>query len=186
MDKVISARGKSSGIGFGADVSLPEDRATGEILKDLQPEDLLKFGLIPEFIGRLPIHATLDDLDRAALKRILVEPKNALLKQYERLFEMEDVRLRVEEGAMNAIVDLAVTRKTGARGLRSIMETILLDSMFTLPSEKDVVEVIVTEDTVRHQALPLKITGKRQSLATASTNGAGTGESKERKTAVGT
>lgn len=171
LDKVISARGRSSGIGFGADVSTPEDRKTGEILKDVQPEDLLKFGLIPEFIGRLPIHATLDDLDKVALKRILVEPKNALLKQYERLFEMEDVKLRLEEGALNAIVDQAISRKTGARGLRSIMEAILLETMFDLPSEKEVVEVIVTEDTVKNKAAPLKITGKRRSLTSMSGGG---------------
>lgn len=184
LEKVISARGKNSGIGFGADVSTPEDRQTGEILKDLQPEDLLKFGLIPEFVGRLPIHATLDDLDRTALKRILVEPKNALLKQYESLFDMENVKLRVEEGAMDAIVDLAITRKTGARGLRSILETILLDSMFTLPSEEDVVEVIVTEDTVRHQTPPLKIKGKRKPAPSVQSGATSTDEQKEKKAAV--
>jgi ATP-dependent Clp protease ATP-binding subunit ClpX len=162
LDKVISARGQGVGIGFGANVRTPEERLVGDILRDVQPVDLLKFGLIPEFIGRMPIHATLDELDETALKRILVEPKNALVKQYERLFEMEDVKLRVEEKALDAIVNRAISRKTGARGLRSVMEAILLDSMFELPSEKEVIEVIVTEDTVVGGSQPLKITGKRK------------------------
>jgi ATP-dependent Clp protease ATP-binding subunit ClpX len=162
LDKVISARNSGSSIGFGADVRAPDDRSAGEILRDVQPEDLLKFGLIPEFIGRLPIHATLDDLDEAALKRILIEPKNALLKQYGRLFEMEGVSLRVEDNALSAIVQKAVERKTGARGLRSIMESVLLNTMFDLPSEKDVVEIIVTEDAVTNKADPVKISGKRK------------------------
>lgn len=165
LDKVISARGKGSGIGFGADVSTPEDRLTGEILRDVQPEDLLKFGLIPEFIGRLPIHATLDNLDEKALKRILIEPKNALLKQYDRLFEMEGVKLHIEETALDALVSQAIERKTGARGLRSIMEAILLNTMFDLPSEKDIVEIIVTEDNIKNKTAPLRITGKRKSCS---------------------
>ncbi|GHS94320.1 ATP-dependent Clp protease ATP-binding subunit ClpX [Alphaproteobacteria bacterium] len=162
LDKVISARGKGSGIGFGATVSAPDERLTGDILKGVQPIDLLKFGLIPEFIGRLPIHATLEDLDETALRRILIEPKNALVKQYDRLLEMEGVKLRVEDGALNAIVNKAIERKTGARGLRSIMESVLLEPMFDLPSEKDVVEVIITEETVKDGTPPLKIAGKRK------------------------
>ncbi|MDR0631621.1 MAG: ATP-dependent Clp protease ATP-binding subunit ClpX [Holosporales bacterium] len=170
LDKVISARNSGSSIGFGADVRAPDDRTAGEILRDVQPEDLLKFGLIPEFIGRLPIHATLDDLDETALKRILVEPKNALIKQYARLFELEGVSLRVDDAALTAIVKKAIERKTGARGLRSIMESVLLNTMFDLPSEKDVVEVVITEDSVFKKIDPVKINGKkkyqtRQSIA---------------------
>jgi ATP-dependent Clp protease ATP-binding subunit ClpX len=162
LDKVISARSTGSSIGFGAKVSAPDDRSTGEILREVQPEDLLKFGLIPEFIGRLPIHATLDDLDEQALKRILVEPKNALLKQYVRLFEMEGALLKIEDCALTAIVKQAINRKTGARGLRSIMESILLNTMFDLPSEKDIIEVVVTEDSVINRSDPIKIKGKRK------------------------
>lgn len=162
LDKVISARTQGAGVGFGAKVSAPDSRQTGEILQDVQAEDLLKFGLIPEFIGRLPIHATLNDLDEAALKRILVEPKNALIKQYNSLFEMEGAHLRIEEQALDAIVKRAIERKTGARGLRSIMESILLDAMFDLPSEKNVVEVVVTGETITKGVPPLRITGKRK------------------------
>ncbi|MDR2464341.1 MAG: ATP-dependent Clp protease ATP-binding subunit ClpX [Holosporales bacterium] len=165
LDKVISTRSNGSGIGFGAKVSAPEDKSTGEILRDVQPEDLLKFGLIPEFIGRLPIHATLDDLDEVALKRILMEPKNALLKQYARLFEIEGVKLKVEDTAIDAIVKKAIERKIGARGLRSIMEAILLNTMFDLPSDKDVAEIIVTEDNVTNNIEPIKINGKKKSTS---------------------
>jgi ATP-dependent Clp protease ATP-binding subunit ClpX len=136
-------------------------------LRDVQPEDLLKFGLIPEFIGRLPIHATLDDLDRNALKRILVEPKNALVKQYGRIFEMEGAQLCLEEGAMDAIVDLAVKRRTGARGLRSIMESVLLDTMFELPSENDVEKVIVTEAAVLKKEPPMRVRGQSRRVRAA-------------------
>jgi ATP-dependent Clp protease ATP-binding subunit ClpX len=161
LEKVISARGKGVGIGFGANVSAPEDRSAGDVLKEVQPEDLLKFGLIPEFIGRLPIHAILEDLDKRALKRILVEPKNALTKQYGKLFEMEGVALCVDDGALDRIVEQAIQRKTGARGLRSIMEAILLDTMFEIPSERDVAKVIITEDSVLQKSPPKKVTGKR-------------------------
>jgi ATP-dependent Clp protease ATP-binding subunit ClpX len=156
LEKVISARGRGVGIGFGAKVSAPEDRSAGEIMRDVQPEDLLKFGLIPEFIGRLPVHATLEDLDRVALKRILVEPKNALVKQYSKIFEMEGAGFCVEEGALDAIVDLALKRKTGARGLRSIMEVVLLETMFELPSETNVEKVTLTADAVLGKEKPLK------------------------------
>ena len=120
-------------MGFGAKVTGPDERRTGDILKGVEPEDLLKFGLIPEFIGRLPVIATLEDLDEAALIQILTMPKNALVKQYQRLFEMEDVRLTITQEALKAIARKAIDRKTGARGLRSIMEAILLDTMFELP-----------------------------------------------------
>ena len=134
LEKIIAQRRQGTSIGFGAEVRGPDERKTGEILRDLEPEDLLKFGLIPEFVGRLPVVATLDDLDEGALVDILTKPKNALVKQYQRLFEMEDVRLELNEEALKAIAHKAILRKTGARGLRSIMEAILLESMFELPS----------------------------------------------------
>ena len=133
LEKIIAARGRSTSIGFGAKVEAADDRRTGDILKGVEPEDLLKFGLIPEFIGRVPVIATLDDLDEEALMRILTEPKNALVRQYQRLFEMEDVQLSFAEESLRTISKKAIDRKTGARGLRSIMEGILLDTMFELP-----------------------------------------------------
>src|SRR5829696_78299 len=133
LEKIISARGRSTSIGFGAKVIAPEDRRTGEIFREVEPEDLLKYGLIPEFVGRLPVVATLGDLDETSLKKILTEPKNALVKQYQRLFEMESIDLTIAEEALGAISRKAIERKTGARGLRSIMEGILLDTMFDLP-----------------------------------------------------
>ena len=143
LEKIISRRGRGSSIGFGAKVTGPDERRTGDILSGVEPEDLLKFGLIPEFIGRLPVIATLEDLDEAALMQILTEPKNALVKQYQRLFEMEDVRLTITQDALKAIARKAIDRKTGARGLRSIMEGILLDTMFELPGLKGVEEVVI-------------------------------------------
>src|SRR4029079_9157680 len=134
LEKIISARGRSTSIGFSATVRAPEDRKTGEIFREVEPEDLLKYGLIPEFVGRLPVVATLEDLDEASLKLILTQPKNALVKQYQRLFEMESIDLTLAEEALGAIARKAIERKTGARGLRSIMESILLDTMFDLPS----------------------------------------------------
>ncbi|MFN7305088.1 MAG: ATP-dependent Clp protease ATP-binding subunit ClpX, partial [Acetobacteraceae bacterium] len=133
LEKIISARGKGSSIGFGAEVRDPDERRTGEILREVEPEDLLKFGLIPEFIGRLPVLATLEDLDEKALIEILTKPKNALVKQYGRLFEMEGAKLTFTEDALRAVATRAIQRKTGARGLRSILESILLDTMFELP-----------------------------------------------------
>jgi len=130
LDRIIAQRGKGSAMGFGADVRDPEERGTGEVFKDLEPEDLLKFGLIPEFVGRLPVIATLEDLDEDALVTILTAPKNALVKQYQRLFEMEDTQLTFTDDALSAIAKKAIERKTGARGLRSILEGILLDTMF--------------------------------------------------------
>jgi ATP-dependent Clp protease ATP-binding subunit ClpX len=161
LEKIITRRGKSTAIGFGAKVTADEDRRTGEILRHVEPEDLLRFGLIPEFIGRLPVLATLEDLDQEALVRILTEPKNALLKQYQRLFEMEDVRLTVSSEALRAISRKAIERKTGARGLRSIMETILLDSMFELPGMKGVEEVVISPEVVEGNAKPLRIYSDR-------------------------
>src|SRR5258708_3731189 len=148
LERIISARGRAASIGFGAKVAGPDDRKTGEIFREVEPEDLLKYGLIPEFVGRLPVLATLEDLDEPALKRILLEPKNALVKQYRRLFEMESVDLTFAEEALWAISRKAIERKTGARGLRSIMEIILLDTMFELPSLEGVEEVVISKQVV--------------------------------------
>ena len=148
LEKIIAQRGKGSGIGFGAEVKDPESRGVGELFKELEPEDLLKFGLIPEFVGRLPVIATLTDLDEAALVTILTEPKNALVKQYQRLFDIEGVKLTFTSDALVAIARRAIKRKTGARGLRSIMEDILLDTMFELPGMSSVSEVVVNNEAV--------------------------------------
>jgi ATP-dependent Clp protease ATP-binding subunit ClpX len=157
LDKIIASRGKGSSIGFGADVESEDERQTGEILRDLEPEDLLKFGLIPEFVGRLPVLATLEDLDEDALVKILTEPKNALVKQYQRLFEMEEVKLGFSDGALDSIAEKAVARKTGARGLRSIMENILLDTMYELPGIDGVEEIVINREVVEDAGKPLYI-----------------------------
>ncbi|MDA0304761.1 MAG: ATP-dependent Clp protease ATP-binding subunit ClpX [Proteobacteria bacterium] len=162
LDKLISARGEGTTIGFGADVRAADDRNTGDILREVEPEDLLKFGLIPEFVGRLPVLATLEDLDEASLVEILTKPKNALVKQYQRLFEMEDVRLTFSEDAMKSIAHKACARKTGARGLRSIMESILLDTMFDLPGLEGVEEVVISREVADDFAKPLYIYSDRQ------------------------
>ncbi len=162
LEKIIAERGRSTSIGFGATVEGEDDRQTGEILRDLEPEDLHKFGLIPEFIGRVPVIATLENLDEDALIKILTEPKNALLKQYQRLFEMEDVKLTFNQDALVAVTKLAFQRKTGARGLRSIMETILLDTMFDLPGVEGVEEVVISGEVVEGNAKPLYIYSERQ------------------------
>src|ERR1700754_1060179 len=157
LEKIIAQRRQGTSIGFGAEVRGPDERKTGEILKDLEPEDLLKFGLIPEFVGRLPVVATLDDLDEAVLVDILTKPKNALVKQYQRLFEMEDVRLELSDEALKAIARKAILRKTGARGLRSIMEAILLESMFELPGLDGVEGIVISREVVEGGAKPLHI-----------------------------
>jgi ATP-dependent Clp protease ATP-binding subunit ClpX len=162
LEKIIAQRGKGSGIGFGATVRSAEDRRTGELLKELEPEDLLKFGLIPEFVGRMPVLATLEDLDEDALVTILTEPKNALVKQYERLFEMENVKLSFASDALLGIAKKAIERKTGARGLRSIMEAILLDTMYDLPTLEGVEEVVISAEVVEGQARPLYIYAERK------------------------
>jgi len=162
LDRIISDRGRKTSIGFGANVSSPEDRKTGELFRKVEPEDLLKFGLIPEFVGRLPVLATLEDLDESALIQILTEPKNALVKQYQRLFDMENVELTFHESAMSAIAKRAIERKTGARGLRSIMESILLDTMFELPALEGVREVVISEEVVQGNARPLYIYAERE------------------------
>ena len=157
LDKIIAQRGKGSAMGFGADVRDNDERGVGEIFKDLEPEDLLRFGLIPEFVGRLPVLATLEDLDEDALVTILTSPKNALVKQYQRLFELEDAELAFTDDALKAIAKKAIERKTGARGLRSILEDILLDTMFELPGLKNVTEVVVNEEAVTSETQPLII-----------------------------
>jgi len=166
LEKIIAARGRGTSIGFGADVRGPDERQTGEVLRDCEPEDLLKFGLIPEFVGRLPVVATLTDLDEGALIDILLKPKNALVKQYQRLFEMEDVRLAFSEDALRAVAHKAIARKTGARGLRSILEGILLDSMFELPGLQGVDEIVINREVVEGRARPLHIySDRREELA---------------------
>ena len=164
LEKIVSSRGKGSSIGFGADVKSPEDRRTGELLKEAEPEDLLKYGLIPEFVGRLPVVATLEDLDEAALIQILRQPKNAIVKQYQKLFEMENVKLSLTDDALSAIAQRAIERNTGARGLRSIMEDILLETMYELPGTEGVEEVIVNQEVVEGKGQPL-LTYKEKSLS---------------------
>ncbi|SMY09559.1 ATP-dependent Clp protease ATP-binding subunit ClpX [Flavimaricola marinus] len=170
LEKIIAQRGKGSAIGFGADVKENDTRGVGEMFGELEPEDLLKFGLIPEFVGRLPVIATLTDLDEDALVTILTGPKNALVKQYQRLFEIEETKLTFTEDALTAIAKRAIERKTGARGLRSIMEEILLETMFELPSLESVNEVVVNEEAVGPDASPLMIhaeASKKNTTATA-------------------
>ena len=163
LDRVISQRGKGSAMGFGADVRDIDERGIGEIFKQLEPEDLLKFGLIPEFVGRLPVLATLEDLDKDALVTILTQPKNALIKQYQRLFEIEDTKLTFTEDALEAIAEKAIERKTGARGLRSILENTLLDTMFELPGMEDVSEVVINDEVITStEAKPLMIYADKQ------------------------
>ena len=165
LEKVISGRTEKGSIGFNADVRKIEERSMGELLTELETEDLIKFGLIPELIGRLPVWACLDNLDKAALMQILVEPKNAIVKQYTALLDMEHVELEFSEDALLAIADKAMQRKTGARGLRSIVEETLLDVMFDLPSQPDITKVIVHANCVTEKARPELIKGKRQAKA---------------------
>src|SRR5438309_346448 len=165
LEKIISARGKGTSIGYGAEVQSPDDRRMGEVLRKVEPEDPLKFGLIPEFGGRLPVIATLEDLDEDALKKILTEPKNALVKQYQRLFEMENIELTFADEALGAISKKAIERKTGARGLRAIMESILLDTVFDLPSLEGVEEVVISKEVVDGTARPLYIYADRSDRA---------------------
>ncbi|WP_118132483.1 ATP-dependent Clp protease ATP-binding subunit ClpX [Oceanicella sp. SM1341] len=168
LDRIISQRNKGTAMGFGADVKSNEDRRVGELFAELEPEDLLKFGLIPEFVGRLPVIATLTDLDEDALITILTEPKNALIKQYQRLFEMEDTKLTFTTEALRAIARRAIERKTGARGLRSILEDVLLDSMFELPGREGLEEVVVNEEAIRGEAKPMLVYSEQSSGKPAS------------------
>jgi ATP-dependent Clp protease ATP-binding subunit ClpX len=157
LEKIIGDRLQGKSIGFGAHVAGPDERRTGETLRQVEPEDLLKFGLIPEFVGRLPVVATLEDLDEAALVKILAEPKNALVKQYRKLFELENVGLSFTDDALAAISRKAIQRKTGARGLRSIVEAILLDTMFDLPQLDGVSEVVIDKDVVEGRREPIRV-----------------------------
>lgn len=162
LEKIIGSRGKGSSIGIGADVTGPDERKTGELLREIEPEDLLKFGLIPEFVGRLPVIATLEELEEEALVEILVKPKNALVKQYATLFEMEDVALSFADDALHSIAKKAIGRKTGARGLRSILEAILLDTMYELPGFEGIEEVAISGEVVEGRAKPLYIYSDRR------------------------
>ena len=167
LDKIIGMRGKGTSIGFGAKVENKEDKKISETLKNLEPEDLIKYGLIPEFIGRMPIVATLDDLDEKSLIKILKEPKNSLIKQYQKLFEFENVELEFQDDALNEIAKKAISKKTGARGLRSILESILLKTMFELPELENVVKVTVDKSSVLGNIDPVITYGKKQSTSAA-------------------
>ena len=162
LDKIISQRDKGSSIGFGAEVKSLEDKKTGEWMKNLEPEDLLKYGLIPEFIGRLPITATLEDLDEKSLVKILLEPKNSLIKQYQELFKLEGVKLTFKDQAVKDIANKAINKKTGARGLRSILENILLKTMFDLPGEDNIEEVIVDSGAAKGVSQPVIVHSKNK------------------------
>jgi len=167
LDKVIENRGKGSSIGFGAKVKSYKEQPLSETMKQLEPEDLIKYGLIPEFIGRMPIIATLDDLDEKSLVKILKEPKNSLIKQYQRLFEFENVELEFQDGAISEIAKKAISKKTGARGLRSILENILLKTMFELPDMENVVKVTVDSSSVKGSTEPIVTYGKKPSTSVA-------------------
>ena len=160
LDKIISQRDKGTSIGFGADVKNTQDKKTGEWMKTLEPEDLLKFGLIPEFIGRLPMIATLEDLDEKSLIKILQEPKNSLTKQYQELFKLDGCKLSFKENALKEIAQKAISKKTGARGLRSILENILLKTMYDLPSQDNIEEIIVDANAVKGHSQPIVVHSK--------------------------
>ena len=167
LDKIIESRGKGSSIGFGAEVKTYKEKNLTEIMKSLEPEDLIKYGLIPEFIGRMPIIATLNELDEKSLIKILKEPKNSLIKQYKRLFEFENVQLEFKEEAILEIAKKAISKKTGARGLRSILENILLKTMFELPDMDDVLKVTVDKNSVKGASEPIVTYGKKTSTSVA-------------------
>ncbi len=162
LDKIISQRDKGTSIGFGADVKNTQDKKTGEWMKSLEPEDLLKYGLIPEFIGRLPMIATLEDLDEKSLIKILQEPKNSLTKQYQELFKLDGAKLSFKDNALKEIAQKAISKKTGARGLRSILENILLKTMYDLPSQENIEEVIVDASAVKGQTQPIIVHSKNE------------------------
>ena len=167
LDKIISQRDKGTSIGFGADVKNTQDKKTGEWMKGLEPEDLLKYGLIPEFIGRLPMIATLEDLDEKSLIKILQEPKNSLTKQYQELFKLDGAKLTFKENALKEIAQKAISKKTGARGLRSILENILLKTMFELPDMENVIKVTVDNAAVKGTSEPIVTYGKKSSTSVA-------------------
>jgi ATP-dependent Clp protease ATP-binding subunit ClpX len=165
LEKMVEQRIGGKTIGFGADIKAQHERNTGELLRQVQPEDLLRFGLIPEFIGRLPVIATLDELSLEALVDILKKPKNALVKQYQKLFEFENVKLRFTEGALSAIAREALKRKSGARGLRAIMENIMLDVMYEIPSQTNIRECIISEEVIVHRETPILLYEKEVEVA---------------------
>jgi len=167
LDKVIESRGKGTSIGFGAKVKSNEEKTISEIIKKLEPEDLIKYGLIPEFVGRMPIIATLKELDQKSLIKILKEPKNSLLKQYKRLFEFEDVNLEFKEEALEEIAKKAINKKTGARGLRSILESILLKTMFSLPDLENAESVIIDKTVAKGKSEPIVTYSKAKSTSVA-------------------
>ena len=172
LDKIISQRDKGTSIGFGADVKNTQDKKTGEWMKGLEPEDLLKYGLIPEFIGRLPMIATLEDLDEKSLIKILQEPKNSLTKQYQELFKLDGAKLVFKDNALKEIALKAIRKKTGARGLRSILENILLKTMYDLPSQENIEEVIIDASTVKGQSQPIIVHSKSDKSKTDKTSAA--------------
>ena len=155
LEKIVETRLDRNSIGFNAQIIEKSSKDIGTVLKEVAPQDLMKFGLIPEFIGRVPITVTLEGLDKSALVRILKEPKNALIKQYKKLFEFDEVDLKVEDDAIDAIADLAYERKTGARGLRSIMENVMMDIMYEIPSDDNIAECILTKDAVEGKNAPI-------------------------------
>ncbi|HSN23052.1 MAG TPA: AAA family ATPase, partial [Methylomicrobium sp.] len=158
LDRVIKARSEKGGIGFSADVkSKEETKNVGQIFSEVEAEDLIKYGLIPEFVGRLPVVATLEELDEDALVQILTEPKNALVKQYQHLFEMEGAELEFRDDSLRAIARKSMERKTGARGLRTIVENVLLNTMYDLPSEDNISKVVIDENVIRGESEPIKV-----------------------------
>lgn len=165
LDEIIEKRIGQRTVGFVSETVVRKDRKIGEVLSLVEPEDLIKYGLIPEFVGRMPVVAALDELDEAALIKILTEPKNALIKQYQKLLSFEDVKLKFSEGALTAIAKKAIQRKTGARGLRSILEEVMLDVMYDIPSQKGVRECLVTEETINRKEMPLLIYEKKAESA---------------------
>jgi len=167
LDKVIARRGSDTSIGFGANVKHFQDQSSGDLIKNLEPEDLIKYGLIPEFVGRMPILATLQELDESSLIKILQEPKNSLIKQYKRLFEFENVKLIFKDEAVSEIAKKAINKKTGARGLRSIIEALLLKTMFRLPTMVDVEKVIVNQSVVKNNSEPIIIHSKIKKTSAA-------------------
>ena len=167
LDKIIDGRGRGTSIGFGAKVKSNEERTFSDLIKKLEPEDLIKYGLIPEFVGRMPVIATLQDLDEKSLIRILKEPKNSLIKQYERLFEFENVKLEFRENALSEIAKKAINKKTGARGLRSILESILLKTMFALPDMENVESVVIDKTVAKGKSEPIITYSKNKSTSVA-------------------
>jgi ATP-dependent Clp protease ATP-binding subunit ClpX len=165
IEKIIGRRGEETSIGFGAQIKDAEEKTLGEIYKQVQPEDLLKYGLIPEFVGRLPVITALEDLNEEALIKVLTEPKNSLIRQYETLFGMEDVKLTVTNDALIAIAKKAIERKTGARGLRAIMEENLLDIMYDIPDKKDVTEIVIDEKVIKDGKNPTYVRKRNKKSA---------------------